>query len=429
MKDRMKWFEEARFGMFIHWGVYAAAGRGEWVRSDERMPEETYRQYADSFHPDRFDPDLWAELAYEAGMRYAVMTAKHHDGFCMFATNTTDYNAMVYNGRDYVREFLDAFRRKGLKAGLYYSLIDWHHPDYPHFGDRYHPMRDDPASMARGRDFNTYLAYMHEQVRELCTDYGKLDILWLDFSYDDMTAEKWQGEKLVRMIRNLQPDVILNNRLEGSGEVFGSLVSGTPSACAGDFVSPEQIIPPAGITDRYGKHVPWEACITMNGSWGYRKDDHRFKSPRTIVRKLVECVSKGGNMLLNVGPDARGEIPEEEKDILHHIAEWMKVNGESVTGCTYAGMEKPEYGRITANGNDLYYHIFEEQIGGIPLIGINREDIDRIILLCENRELEVSDSWIVRAYPDLVFTDTGEDPDLPDQTDTVIKVIRKDRHE
>lgn len=427
--QRMKWFEEARFGMFIHWGVYAAAGRGEWVRSNERMSDEAYEQYVNAFHPDRFDPDLWAELACKAGMKYALMTAKHHDGFCMFSTGTTDYNSMAHNGRDYVREFLDAFRRKGLKTGLYYSLPDWHHPDYPHYGDRYHPMRDDPACMARGRDFNTYLEYMFEQVRELCTDYGKLDILWLDFSYDDMKGETWHAEKLVRMVRKLQPDVILNNRLEGSGESFGSLVSGSPSPASGDFVSPEQIIPPAGITDIYGKHVPWEACITMNANWGYHKDDHRFKSARTLIRKLVECVSKNGNMLLNIGPDERGEIPEEEIQILHQIAEWMAVNAESVTGCTYSGMDKPEYGRITAKGNILYYHVFEEQIGGIPLSGIRREEIDKIILLCENRELKISDSWIVSSYPELVFTDISDDPELPDQTDTVIKVILKDRHE
>ena len=420
--DRMKWFEEARFGMFIHWGVYAEAGRGEWVRNIERISNEDYQQYVDAFHPEHFDPVYWAKLAKEAGMKYAVFTAKHHDGFCMFDSALTEYTSMHTNGRDYVREYIEAFRDAGLKIGLYYSLIDWHHPDYPHYGDRIHPERDNPLFKDYEYDFDRYLTYMHGQIRELCSNYGKIDILWTDYSYDDMTAEKWKGSELVDMIRSLQPDIILNNRLEASGEGFGSLISDHPSVTSGDFVSPEQIIPPNGIRRKDGSHVPWEACITMNNHWGYCRDDHYFKPAVMIVRKLTEVVSKGGNMLLNVGPDEEGRISEESVRVLKDIAGWMKKNHVSVHGCGYSGLEKPEYGRITKNGNKLYYHVMEPMIGGIPLTGIKRSQIEEIRLLNTDEILEISDTWITGNYPDTVFVDLGPEPILPDPIDTVIEV-------
>lgn len=424
-KRRTDWFEKARFGMFIHWGVYACAGRGEWVRSIERMPVSDYQEYVDAFHPDACDPAEWAVLAKKAGMRYAVFTAKHHDGFCMFDSALTDYSSAHTAGRDFVREFLEAFRKEGIRTGLYYSLIDWHHPDYPHYGDRIHPSRDDPAYRNVSHDFPRYLEYMHGQIRELCTNYGRIDILWTDYSYDDMKADTWKGKELVSMIRSLQPDIILNNRLEASGEGFGSLITGHPEITSGDFVSPEQIIPPQGITDVNGRHVPWEACVTMNGSWGYCRDDHWFKPAETLIRKLVECVSKDGNLLLNVGPDENGRIPAESVRILEEIGQWMDHSGESVTGCGYSGIDKPEYGRITAKDKTLYYHIYEAQIGGVPLTGIRKDDIEKIILLPEHREVPLKEDWITGNYPDLVFADTGPDPVLPDHTDTVLKVILK----
>ncbi len=251
-RERIRWFEEARFGMFIHFGPYAAAGRGEWVRSDEQMSSEEYRKYVEAFDPEEFDADKIIAAAADAGMKYAVMTAKHHDGYCMFDSSLTDYSSAAYNGRDYVREFLDACRKAGLKAGLYYSLLDWHHPDYPAYGDPYHPDRNRPQAKERHCDFDRYLAYMHGQVRELCENYGRLDILWTDFSYPGKRVEQWRGKELAGMIRRLQPDIILNNRLEASGEGFGSLVSERPEATAGDFVSPEQIVPPEGIRNVRG---------------------------------------------------------------------------------------------------------------------------------------------------------------------------------
>ena len=334
-EERVRWFQEARFGMFIHWGLYAIPARGEWVRSNEQMPESEYLPFFEEFNPVDYDPKQWAKAAKDAGMKYVVMTAKHHDGFCLFDSQLTDYKATnTPYGKDIIREYLDAFRAEGLKVGLYYSLLDWHHSDYPHYGDRHHPERNNSAYQGVEHHFDRYLDYLHGQVRELCTNYGKIDLFWFDFSYDDLRGEAWRAEELVQMIRTYQPHVLLDNRLEVSGEGFGSLVTGDPSAFSGDFVSPEQIIPPQGILDVNGKPVTWEACITMNNNWGYCATDHYFKDAGMMVQKLVECVSKNGNLLLNVGPDARGNIPEESLEILKGIGRWMKKNRSSTFACS-----------------------------------------------------------------------------------------------
>ena len=295
---RMRWFREARFGLFLHWGLYAIPARGEWVRSAEQMPEEQYLPFFDEFAGEDFVPKAWAKAAKNAGMRYAVLTAKHHDGFCLFDSRLTDFKSTnTPCGRDIVREFLEAFRAEGLRVGLYYSLLDWHHPDYPHYGDKYHPMRSHPECANENRGFDLYLNYMHGQVRELCENYGKLDILWFDFAYDDMRGQKWKAGELVDMVRSMQPDVIIDNRLEVSGEGFGSLYECRPNPWHGDFVSPEKIIPPKGLQDVEGKELAWEACVTMNHNWGYCANDHYHKPAEMLIKKLVECVSKGGNML------------------------------------------------------------------------------------------------------------------------------------
>ncbi len=189
--ERMKWYTDVRFGMFIHWGIYAIPARGEWVRNAERTTLEDYQKYFDSFDPVDYNPREWAKLAKQAGMKYAVLTTKHHDGFCLFDSAYTDYKATnTKANRDLVREYVDAFRAEGLKVGFYYSLLDWHHEDYPHYGDMYHPMRDNEAFKGKEHNFENYLDYMHAQVRELCTNYGKIDLMWFDFSYGDMRAEK-----------------------------------------------------------------------------------------------------------------------------------------------------------------------------------------------------------------------------------------------
>ncbi len=425
--ERMKWFLHDRFGMFIHWGIYSIPARGEWIRSTEEMPESDYIKYFEEFNPTDFDPRKWARAAKEAGMKYAVLTAKHHDGFCLFDSKLTDWKVTnTPYGKDIVREYLDAFRAEGLRVGLYYSLLDWHHPDYPSYKDRNHPLRNDEREKDKQKNFDNYLKYMHGQIEELCRDYGKIDIMWFDFSYDDMTGEKWKASELVRMVRSYQPDIILDNRLEVSGSGFGSIATDNPSEFSGDFVSPEQIIPPSGFKDESGRNIPWEACITMNNNWGYTAKDKNFKPYDMLVRKLVECVSKNGNLLLNVGPDARGNIPTESLERLSQIGEWMKLGGESIYGCGSANLPKPENGRLTRNRNIIYYHIYENSIGSIWLENIKHDEIKSIRLLCDGTEVKLADNWMVENYPDAVFVDVSATVYLPDSVDTVLKIELKE---
>ena len=425
-EKRIEWFTKARFGMFIHWGLYAIPARGEWVRSQEQISNEDYWPFFEEFNPISYDPREWAKLAKAAGMQYVVLTAKHHDGFCLFDSQYTDYKSTNTKcKKDLVGEYVEAVRAEGLKVGLYYSLLDWHHPDYPHYGDCFHPMRENIAFKDTLHNFDTYLTYMHNQVRELCTNYGQLDLLWFDFSYPQINGEQWRATELIRMIRKLQPTVIIDNRLEGSGDGFGSLVTQNPSEYAGDFVSPEQLIPPKGISDSFGNPVVWESCITMNNSWGYCENDLYFKSTPMLVRKLVECVSKGGNMLLNIGPDAKGNIPLASITRLKEIGEWLNRNGESIYGCTYSTLEKPEYGRITSKDNKLYYHIMDNPIGFVPLYGLKKEQIKKVRLVTSGAELKITDGLGTANYPEMAFIGLGPNPELPDAIDTVVEVTLK----
>ena len=422
-QKRMEWYVNARFGMFLHWGLYAIPARGEWMRSFEKLTDEEYQRYFDEFNPTDYDPKKWAHMAKQAGMKYMVLTAKHHDGFCLFDSQYTDFKSTNTRcGRDLVREYVDAVRGEGLKVGLYYSLLDWHHEDYPHFSDSAHPMYQNPDYPDEGRVWERYLEYMHNQVRELCTNYGKIDILWFDYSFGEYSGEKWGATKLVNMVRTLQPGVIIDNRLEVSGSGLGSLASGNPLPYHGDFVSPEQIIPQEGIRDVNGKPLIWEACFTMNDSWGYRLTDKYFKPASMLIKKLVECVSKGGNMLLNVGPDAKGNFPEESVHILQEIGKWMDKNSESIYGCGMSEMPRPDFGRITQKGNLLYYHIFDNTIGPIPLLGIEKKDVKKIRLISSGAEVPIANNWVSNNYPDITFADLGNNPILPDPVDTVLEV-------
>ncbi|MEF2246162.1 alpha-L-fucosidase [Paenibacillus sp. IITD108] len=428
--ERTKWFLEDRFGMFIHWGLYAIPARGEWVRSIEKISVEDYQVYFDQFDPQRYNPREWAKAAKDAGMKYAVLTAKHHDGFCLFDSQLTDYKSTnTKAGRDLVREFLEAFRSEGLKVGLYYSLIDWHHPDYPAYGDQIHPMRENEKYKRDPLHFDRYLTYMHGQVRELLTNYGKLDMMWFDFSYGEMSGEKWQATKLIEMMRSLQPHIVIDNRLEVNGERSSSVYSSNPQLYAGDFASPEQIIPPQGITDEAGNSIPWEACVTLNNNWGYVAADATYKSARTIIRKLVECVSKNGNLLLNVGPDAQGEIPRPSLQILEEVGRWMQRNGESIYGCGQADLPKPDWGRYTRKGNTLYAHIFEESIGPINLSGLAGK-VKQARTLADGAELFVSLPWNAKLYPNDAFINFAKPESysypLPDSNDTVVELILED---
>jgi alpha-L-fucosidase len=414
-EERTQWFLRDRLGMFIHWGLYAIPARGEWVMSNERITTESYRPYFDDFNPTQYNPGEWAKTAKEAGMKYAVLTTKHHDGFCLFDSKLTEYKATnTLARRDLVQEYVDAFRAEGIAVGFYYSLIDWHHPDYPAVGN--HPMRDNEEFKANPIHFDNYLKYMHGQVRELLTNYGKIDIIWFDYSFKELTGEQWRATELIHMIRELQPHILIDNRLGGN------IKKSEPEVYAGDFYSPEQIIPPVGIVNEAGEQIPWEACITLNEHWGYHSTDKQYKSSKQIVRALVECVSKNGNLLLNVGPDAKGEFPKESLDVLAEIGLWMQGNNDSIYGCGLSERPKPEWGRYTQKGNKLYAHVFDNSIGPVYFEGLKGK-IKKARLLTDHSELKVEVPWMANEYGD---TATGAfislPAQLPDDIDTVIEM-------
>jgi alpha-L-fucosidase len=412
--NRCSWFSEARFGLFIHWGLYAIPSRGEWIRSIEKYSDEDYHRYFEEFDPVCYDPRGWARAAKAAGQKYVVMTAKHHDGFCLFESKLTSFKApCAPAGRDLIREYVEAFREEGLKIGLYYSLIDWDHPGYP--VDHMHPLREKEEARAQKRDFNSYLDYFHGQVAELLTNYGKIDIMWFDFSYGSMTGETWRAAELVESIRRLHPDILIDNRLSCGHEDANFQDVGF-----GDFTSPEQIIPPQGVTGKNGKPLVWEACITLNDHWGYVRDDHNYKSSGQAIRMLVECVSKGGNLLLNVGPDARGRIPKASLDRLRDIGDWMDQNRASIHGCGRSDFPKPDWGRYTQKGNRLYAHIFEKPVGAIPLLGLGGK-VRRARLLADGSEVDMTRPWNAGKNDGDAFLNLAG-CELPDPWDTVIEI-------
>jgi alpha-L-fucosidase len=416
--DRLAWWRDARFGMFIHFGVYATLGRGEWVRSREKISDEAYQVFVDRFNPRDFDARAMARLAKRAGMKYAVMTAKHHDGFCLWDTKTTNFSAPhTPVRRDLVREYVEAFRAEGLKVGLYYSLIDWHDPDYPHFGDRFHPMREEPSWRGRAHDFNKYLDRMHAQIKELVTQYGKLDIFWFDFSYDKMAGEVWRATKLVDMVRRAQPQAILNNRLAGDGVSAG--------LGYGDFVTPEQGIPETPSLDAQGRMLPWETCLTLNNSWGYNHKDAYWKSPKQVVGALVNAVSKGGNLLLNVGPDGRGRIPPESVRVLEEVGAWLASNGDSIYGAGPADMAKPDWGRFTKKGKVLFAHVTDPPIGHLRLPGL-REKVVAARVLGDGAQAYLATEFWGTTSGDGVWLNLTEPTHhtypMPDPIDTVFSI-------
>jgi alpha-L-fucosidase len=412
---RMEWFLNARFGMFIHWGLYAIPARGEWIRSQEKISNEEYQKYFEEFNPTKYNPKEWAKVAKAAGMKYVVMTAKHHDGFCLFDSKLTDYKATnTKAGRDLIREYIEAFRGEGLKVGIYYSLLDWHHEDYPSYKDSYHPMRDNEEYKNKQHNFSNYVQYLHGQVKELLTNYGKIDLMWFDFSYGDMIGEKWEATKLITMMRSLQPDIIIDNRLGGN------IKASKPEIYSGDFASPEQIIPPVGIKDEFGNSLPWEACITLNEHWGYCSSDKDYKSTKNIIHTLTECVSKNGNLLLNVGPNAKGEIPKESIKILSEVGEWMKDNGDSIYGSGISKFEKPEWGRYTQKSNMLYAHIYDRGIGPINFRGLAGK-IKAVRLLSDGSEIKIEIPWNAHDFSEDAFINFSK-AELPDVRDTVVEL-------
>nr|AIC77299.1 alpha-L-fucosidase [uncultured bacterium] len=356
------WFIHDRFGLFIHWGIYSAAARHEWVKNLEKISDADYQPYFDHFDPDLYDPAAWARDARNAGMKYVVVTTKHHDGFCLWDSALTDYKAPnTPAGRDLLRPLVEAFRAEGLKIGFYHSLLDWHHPDFP--VDGLHPMRDDLAfrEAAQGRDMARYREYLFGQTRELLTQFGKIDIMWFDFSYSELNwgwskgrgKADWHSEELMAMVRELQPGILLNDRLE----------------VGGDIVTPEQY-QPHGWMKVNGQRVTWEACQTFNGSWGYHRDNLDWKPAGMLVQMLIDSVSKGGNFLLNVGPNGRGEFEPRAVERLRQIGAWMHLHRRAITGCTASQFTPPPDGRYTQKGKRLYLHLFAWPFRHVHLEGL-----------------------------------------------------------
>lgn len=432
--ERTKWMMNDRFGMFIHWGLYAIPARGEWVRSREEISIKDYSQFFDEFNPTKYDPKKWAKLAKSAGMKYAVLTTKHHDGFCLFDSKLTDYKATnTKAGRDLIKEYVEAFREEGIKVGFYYSLLDWHHQDYPKYNEMHHPMRNNEEYKDEKINFDNYIKYFHGQVRELLTNYGKIDMMWFDFSYESAnglrSGDFWKAEELVKMMRELQPDIIIDNRLElrtqqdNGLDAYDDFTAGNIEDYTGDYVSPEQIIPPNGMVDSKGTLLPWEACITLNQNWGYAAQDKDYKTPQQVVRAMVECVSKGGNLLLNVGPNAKGEIPQESIEILKEVGRWMDDNGDSIYGCTRSDFSKPEWGRYTQNGKKLYAHIYDRGIGPMNFVGL-ADKVESARLLRDGAEIKLSTPWNAASFKGDAFI-VLESQKLPDELDTVIELRLK----
>ncbi len=354
--------------MFIHWGLYALPARHEWVKNHERMTNEQYQKYFDVFNPDLFDPHEWAKMAKDAGMKYVVLTAKHHEGFCLWDSKYTDYKSTnTPFGRDIIKEYVEAFRAEGLKVGFYYSLIDWHHPDYTI--DRNHPLRQQTDSaydrLNKGRDMNVYRQYIKNQVTELLTNYGKISIIWFDFSFPGKHGkgrDDWDSENLLKLARKLQPGIIVDDRLDLS-DVEGGW----------DFKTPEQV-KVQKWPEVNGKRVPWETCQTFSGSWGYYRDEYTWKSPAQLIELLIESVSKGGNLLLNVGPTGRGVFDYRAQERLAAMGKWMKFNSRSIYNCTAApdDFTKPDNTLLTYNPGTkrLYVHLLFYPMGSMILPGM-----------------------------------------------------------
>jgi alpha-L-fucosidase len=336
----------------------------------------------------------------------------------MFDSKLTDYKISTkFKGRDIVREFLDAFRAEGLKVGLYYSLIDWHHSDYPNVGN--HPQRDDKEYAKRNFNWDNYITYMHGQVEELVKNYGKIDIMWFDYSFDNYNGEKWKAKELLQMVHKYQPDIILDNRLDINN---GTKTSGRMVSSIGDFETPEQGIPDAALVDKYNNPIPWETCLTLNDNWGYNEFDKNWKSPELIVQCLVNCVSKNGNMLLNVGPDARGNIPDESSRILSDVGKWMDKNSESIYGCGASHLTKPDWGRYTQKGNTVYAHWMYPNLGQLNAKGV---DAKNVYLLDTGAELPFQTTWWGNTEPGSFFITVCNSTEKPVKYDTVVKIELK----
>ena len=385
-EDRMQWWKNDRFGMFIHWGLYALPARHEWVQQREQIDHDTYKKkYFDLFNPDLYHPEEWASAAKEAGMKYVVLTAKHHEGFCLWDTKTSDFNAAkTPYGKDLIKPFVEACRKNDLKVGFYFSVIDWYHPDF--LIDNTHPLRNSKEARAKNKDKNmdVFRKYLKDQLRELLSNYGKIDLLFWDFSYpgeDGKGHQDWDSEGLVKLARTLQPNIIMNDRLDLGSDAWGW-----------DYKTPEQFMPQTWPTVN-GVKVPWETCQTFSGSWGYHRDENTWKSSNQLIAMLIEVVSKGGNLLLNVGPTARGNFDDRAMERLHEMGKWMRFNSKAIYGCTEApaDFKKPDNSLLTYNPktNRLYVHLLQYPFKTLYLPGFKGK-VKYAQFLHDNSEIKYS---------------------------------------
>lgn len=377
--DHLAWFRDARFGLFMHWGSYTIKGfEASWPLVYGDISYTEYDALADQFNPQRYDPAAWAALAKAAGVRYAVLTSKHHDGYALYDTHLNDYSApQRAAGRDLLTPYVEAFRAAGIKVGFYFSLCDWHHPDYPAQNTAGGEFSNRPAAAlppgvptniaADPARWERYLEFMHGQVRELCTRFGTIDLLWFDGHWEH-TPEEWRARKLVEMIRSLQPAIVINDRLA--------------DRMLGDYATPEQNVP-VQAPDRM-----WETCMTINETWAYNPRDRAFKSSAEIIATLIETTSKGGNLLFNVGPSANGEILPEFGSRLGVIGAWLARNGEAIYGAGPGLPAGAYYGPSTGKQDAIYLHVLGQPAeGAIRVRGMARR-VERATVLGTGAPLE-----------------------------------------
>ncbi len=355
---RMQWWREARFGLFLHWGLYAIpAGEwndktiyGEWIRNNAQIPIRVYDQFVQQFNPVKFNADEWVRMAKDAGMKYIVITSKHHDGFCLFDSKFTEFDVMSTPfKRDILKELSEACRKQGMTLGFYYSIMDWHHPDYL-------PRRDwEKDRPAAGAVFDRYVQYMKSQLKELLTNYGPIGVLWFDGEWENTWNEKY-GRDLYQYVRSLQPSILINNRVGASRSGMEGFSADKDSA--GDFGTPEQQIPATGMPG-----LDWETCMTMNANWGYNSHDENWKTPRDLFRMLTDIASKGGNFLLNIGPTAEGEFPIQSVMRLGYLGLSLRTSGEAIYGTQAGPFKALSWGRCTQKpidgGTRLFLHVFD----------------------------------------------------------------------
>jgi alpha-L-fucosidase len=399
--SRMAWWRDARFGMFIHWGLYAVPagtwkgervnGLGEWIMARAQIKGDEYAPLARQFNPTGFDADAWVKIAKDAGMKYIIITSKHHDGFALFDSKVSTYDivdATPYR-RDAIKALASAARRAGLKFGVYYSIMDWHHPDaqapaYPDYNSR----------SFKNPNFSRYVeTYMKPQLRELVTQYPEIDVLWFDGEWVADWSDE-QGKTLYDWLRGMRPSLIINNRVGHSREGMAGMSANKNAP--GDFGTPEQRVPPEGLPG-----VDWETCMTLNDTWGFQSFDDGWKDTRTLVRLLIDASSKGGNFLLNVGPTVQGVIPSQSVSRLREMGDWMRANGEAVYGTTASPYGLPAWGRYTAKASNgrVYAHVFEwPKDRRLALTGVTAKP-GSVYLLADRKPLTVEqsgDGWVVQ---------------------------------